>query len=305
MLEGALGGGRLGPVDVELLEDAYEDIEYDDEYEDEDEAEHEDHDEDELFGRLRDNVAPIGPHTRLRATSKGEQFLYIAFLLERWLRNCRHGPLKLGPEGADAVSTLVCCWSATVTHALASEPLTLAALDGVVQALDYDTVVEHVEAMTRVGLAEALEGEGETRYALTDWMREGLAPIAAAVQMELHYPEPDISPPDVLDVDAAFELALPLLRLPGGLRGSCRLGVRVPGDPPFLVGATAQVDGGRVASSPLLDERPRTWVTGTPVEWLDALIHPPTFRLEVAGDLILVHGLLVGLHETLFGVSAG
>ncbi|HMJ72186.1 MAG TPA: hypothetical protein VK471_02350 [Solirubrobacterales bacterium] len=114
--------------------------------------------------------------------------------------------------------------------------MTLTELDRAVQILSYETVAEHVEAMERVGQVEALPGDGETRYALTDWMREGFAPIAAAARMELHFPEPDVAPPDMLDVDAAFELTLPLVELPDGLRGSSRLAVRVPGSPPSLIG---------------------------------------------------------------------
>jgi hypothetical protein len=316
MLEGALEGGRLGPPDAySSAEETYD--AYEDEPESEDDAFYEDEEVDEeehyLDGELGDEEPeapaepspPLGPDTRLRASSKGEQFLYVAFILERWLRNSPDGPLELGPTGAEAIASLVCCWSATVTHALASEPMTLTELDRAVQILSYETVEEHVEAMERVGQVEALPGDGEARYALTDWMREGFAPIAAAARMELHYPEPDVAPPDMLDVDAAFELTLPLVELPDGLRGSPRLAVRVPGSPTALVGATAEIQDGRVvSSSPLLDRKPRTWISGTAREWLDTLVDPPSLQLEFGGDLKLIEGMLVGLHETLFGIPA-
>lgn len=284
ILEGALEGGRLGPLDRDAAEEArYE------------------RDEDERESKLGE----LGPNTLLRASSKGEQFLFVATTLERWLRNCPSGPLALGPKGAGAIATLVCCWSATVTHALASEALTLTELDRAVRSLSYDTVAEHVEAMERVGQVEALPGAGETRYALTDWMREGFAPIAAAVRMELHYPEPDVASPEALDVDAAFQLVLPLLRLPEKLEGTCRLDVRGPGEPSFPIGAMAEIKEGRiVSSSPLLDGNGRAFITGTPVQWLDTLVDPPSLQLGVSGDFNLVHGMLVALHETLFGVPA-
>lgn len=282
MLEGALEGGRLGP----LGDDPEEEEEYEP-YE----------------GDLEENG--IGPDTLMRASSKGEQFLFVAATLERWLRNCPNGPLALGPKGADAIAPLVCCWSATVTHALASEAMTLSELDRAVQSLSYDTVAEHVEAMERIGQVEALPDPGETRYALTDWMREGFAPIGAAVRMELHYPEPDVAPPEALDVDAAFQLVLPLLELPEELDGTCRLDVRVPGESSFPIGAMAEIEGGRiVSSSPLLDGGGRAFITGTPIQWLDTLVDPPSLQLGVSGDFNLVHGMLVALHETLFGVPA-
>ncbi|HET8863377.1 MAG TPA: hypothetical protein VFM94_09020 [Solirubrobacterales bacterium] len=312
MLESALAGGRLGPLDRDAVEEAdYEP--YEDDLEDEEDdfdAEDEEGLGDDLGGDDQGSPAglppSIGPSTLMRASSKGEQFLFVAAILERWLRNCPHGPLELGPAGAEAIAPLVCCWSATVTHALASEAMTLTELDRAVQILSYETIAEHVEAMERVGQVEALPGPGETRYALTDWMREGFAPIAAAARMELHYPEPDVAPPEALDVDAAFQLALPLLELPDGLDGTCRLDVRVPGEPSFPVGAMAEIEAGRVvSSSPLLDGDGRALITGTPVQWLDTLVDPPSLQLGVSGDLTLVHWLLIGLHETLFGLPAG
>lgn len=293
MLEGALEGGRLGPPDGDFPEG--------EEVLEEDSPEEDTNDPDPSDPAKF--LPPIGPDTRLRASSKGEQFLYVAFILERWLRNCPAGALELGPAGAEAIASLVCCWSATVTHALASEPMTLTELDRAVQILSYETVEEHVEAMERVDQVEALPGDGETRYALTDWAREGFAAIAAAVRMELHYPEPDVAPPDMLDVDAAFQLALPLLELPEELAGSCRLDVWVPGGLP--IGAMAEIEAGRIVSaSPLLDENAHTRISGTPVEWLDTLVDSRSLRLSVSGDLNLVEGLLIGLHETLFGISS-
>jgi DNA-binding HxlR family transcriptional regulator len=232
---------------------------------------------------------------------KGRMLLHVIDVLKRWLRECPAGPLELGPRAGNAIAPLVCCWSATVTHALASEPLTLAELDRAVPILDRETVEEHVEAMERAGLAEAVNSDGETRYALTEWMRRGFAPIAAAARMELHYPEPDLAPPEALDVDAAFQLTLPLLWLPREVSGTCRLDVRIPGGTNFAVGAMAEVESGQIVSaSPLLDEKFPTLITGTPVQWLDTLVHPPSLQLGVAGDLTLVHWLLIGLHETLF-----
>jgi DNA-binding HxlR family transcriptional regulator len=264
---------------------------------------------DDPAGRDSPAVGPrsglVDPHTQLRTSSKGEEFLFVAFAIERWLRNCPGGPLELGLRGARALAPLVCCWSATVTHALAPEPLTLAELDRAVSVLDADTVAEHVEAMERSGQVRTLPEAKETRYALTDWGREAIAPIVAAIRYECRYPEDDVLPPDVFDAEAAFQMALPLLRLPPHLRGSCRLGVEISGEEPLMAGATVQVERGCVlSSSALLDEAPETWATGSPLDWCETVIDPSTERLELGGDTELAGALLEALHETLFGAPA-
>jgi DNA-binding HxlR family transcriptional regulator len=252
---------------------------------------------------IRPRSGLIGPHTQMRTSSKGEEFLFVAFAIERWLRSCPDGPLELGLRGARALAPLVCCWSATVTHALAPEPLTLAELDRAVSVLDTDTVAEHVEAMERSSQVKALPGRGETRYALTEWGREAIAPIVAAVRYERRYPEDDVLPPDVFDVEAAFQMALPQLRLPPYLRGTCRLGVQIPGEEALIAGATVQVERGCVlSSSALLDEEPETWATGSPLDWCETVIDPSAERIESGGDTELTGILLNALHEALFGL---
>jgi hypothetical protein len=88
-------------------------------------------------------------------------------------------------------------------------------------------------------------------------------------------------------------MALPLIQLPPGLRGSCRLGVAIPGGEPLVAGATAQGDRGAViSSSPLLDEIPETWATGTPLDWCETVVDPTTARLEAGGDTELAVALI-------------
>jgi hypothetical protein len=300
VLESAFNGGMLRALQTERAEeDPLEDKAFDDE--EFDPAELDPAELDDELGETLLEVPPNDSPAAPGAPGKGMALIQVIEVLKRWLDECPAGPLELGQQAGNAIAPLVCCWSATVTHALASEPLTLAELDRAVPLLDYDTVEEHVEAMERAGLAEAVGGDGETRYALTDWMRRGFAPIAAAARMELHYPEPDVAPPEALDVDAAFQLVLPLLWLPPEVSGTCRLDVRIPGEGDFAVGAMAEVADSRVVSStPLLEEKPETLITGTPLQWLDTLVDPSSPQLGVAGDLTLVHWLVVALHEVLF-----
>ncbi len=300
LLEGALSG-EMPPVPEE------------DEWDDEDKWDDEDLEQDLDDGSvgtlppvLRPTSGPIAPGGAMRTTSKGDEFLFVAASIERWLRNCPAGRLELGPRGAKALAPLVCGWSATVTHALAAEPLTLAELDHEVGILDGDGVATHLDMLLRSGQAEELPGGGEPRYALTNWGREGISPIVAAVRFECHYPEDDVLPPDVFDVEAAFQMALPLVELPPGLRGAARLGVQILGGEPLMAGATAQVDRGRVvSSSPLLEENPATWATGTPLDWCEAVVDPATDRLTAGGDAALAGAMVEALHERLFGELSG
>ena len=332
LLERALYGGLMGPVPEGMsrqqaleeqgdgLEDYEEDFgDFDDELEDDYEFEEEDGDEDEEDGdgdefgdededgdgggvATLDAERAADPEPTYRTSAKGAQIVYVAGILQRWLRNCPEGPLEIGAPGGSALASLFCGWSATVIHALARGPLTLAELDRAVKPIpEREVVAEHVESMRMVGQAEVLEVGGETRYALTEWMREGIAPIAAAAWVEVHYPEEQMAPPDVLDVEAAFQLALPLLRLPPDLRGTCRLGVQIPGGPPLMAGATVEVDRGAVVtSSALLEESPETFATGSPLDWLDTLIDPTAGKITLGGERRLAGALIEGLHERLF-----
>jgi hypothetical protein len=157
--------------------------------------------------------------------------------------------------------------------------------------------------MGHSGQVEALPGDGK-RYTLSEWGREGIAPLIAPIRYERLHPADYALAPDVLDVEAAFQMALPLLRLPAGLRGSCRLGVWIPGGERTMAGATVEIQGGRVASStPLLDESPDTWVTGLPLHWCEAATDPSVVaKLKSGGDAQLTGALLQALHERLFGL---
>jgi DNA-binding HxlR family transcriptional regulator len=269
-------------------------------YEEELEAEEEELEEE---GELADEELDPGLHAPMQATSKGEEMLFVAGTIERWLARCPQGPLELGLAGARALAPMVCSWSATLTHALAPGPLTLEELEHTLVGLDPETVEHRLESMVNSGQAEALFGSGRAPgYSLTDWGREAISPIVAAVRYELRYPEDDVLAPDVFDAEAAFQMALPLISVPPELRGACRAGVRIAGEEELVAGSTIEVEGGRVAaSSPLLDRVPETWATGTALDWCETVIDPLAAKLDLGGDIELARGLIEALHERLFG----
>lgn len=235
--------------------------------------------------------------------SQAEQLPFVTRTLERWLRACPAGPLEPGPAAAEAIAAMACCWSAAVTHALADAPRTLSELDPEVPAIySVEITREHVEALVRTGQAETTAVDGRLRYALTEWGREAAAPLIAAAHHEIHFPQDDVMAPEILDVEATFQLIVPLLRLSSDLHGECHLSVQLSGEKPLRAGATVQASGGRIVSSSiLLEENPETWVTGSPMDWCETVVDPSVARLKSGGDTELADALVQGLHERLFG----
>ncbi len=255
-----------------------------------------------------DPDAPIEWDTTLRASPAGQELLVVGAILERWLDNCPDGSLKLGPEAGPALSALLTGWSSTVMHALAARPLTIAEATEVVGTLSYDVVEERIEGMEDAGQLEALpDGSGGARYAPTDWLREGIAPLGAAARMEHRFPLGDTAPIAALDVEAAFLLTLPLLELPADLSGSCSLAVELSeGVLPSPTGVTARIDEGRIVSiETRLDERADVWASASAPDWLDTLIEPDVKLVRTGGERRLARRLIYELHQTLFGVEVG
>ena len=295
------GGALLAP---EEYEDYEEGEEYEEELEEEvDEAleiiEEVEAEEIEL------ELEALGGEPLHTTTSAGAEAAFAGFALKRWLLNAPQGQLRVGmPAAGEAIAALLCCWSATVIHGLAAGPRSLAELNALVEPLDFDTLEEHVKAMERSEQVEALtEADGTTRYALTRWLREGLVPIAVAARQEIHFPPPpdNVLPPDRLDVEAAFQLALPLVALPRELSGACRLSVEL--EDGELAGVTVRVESGLVVScESRLEEGVGTWAHGSAIEWLDTVVDPAAGLLELGGEERLAGALVDGLHERLFGL---
>ncbi len=253
-----------------------------------------------------DPDAPIEWDTSLRASPAGHGLLFVGFVLERWLNNCPEGPLELGPEAGPPLSALLSGWSSTVMHAIAREPLTVAEATEIVGTLSYDIVEFQIEEMEGAGLLDALPASGgEIRYTATDWLREGIAPLAAAARLEHRFPPGDTAPIAALDVEAGFLLTLRLLELPPRLSGTCSLAVELDEDViPNPAGVTALVEKGSVVScEPRLDEGADAWASAPAGDWLDTLIEADVKRVSSGGEQQLAGQLLYELHQTLFGVQ--
>jgi len=146
-----------------------------------------------------------------------------------------------------------------------------------------------------------------TPYAVTEWLRRAVAPLVSAIRWERLHQAQITAPVARLDAETALLLAVPLLRPPEGLSGSCRVAVEIPnGEPDRLGGMTVAVDSGGVVScvtqSP---DTPDAWALGSPSDWLGAVIEHDVHRLELSGDQRLARALLGGLHGALFDPSLG
>ena len=248
---------------------------------------------------------PIGWDTSLRASPAGEELLFVGFVLERWLKACPEGPLTLGPEAGPALSALLCGWSSTAMHALAARPLTIAEATEAIGTLSYDVVEDRVEEMESAGLLEAyVDEDDEERFAVTDWLRRAIAPLAAAARLEHRFPPGDTAPIAALDVEAAFLLTLPLLELPADLAGSCSLAVDLDeGVSPSPTGVTAHSAKGRVVSCDArLEKSVDAWASAAAPAWLDTVIESDAKQVRYGGERRLAGALLQTLHRTLFEV---
>jgi DNA-binding HxlR family transcriptional regulator len=252
--------------------------------------------------------SPSAVATALSAA--GEELLFVAGEIATWLARCPRGPIAPGGEGAKvAVRAFTGGWSSTLTRALASGPFTLAELGSLIPDVSHTSLERRISWMRRTGLVEPAGKRGRgTPYEVTDWLRQAIGPICAAGRCERRYMEGESVRATDVEVEAAFLLVIPLIRLPDSARGSCALAVQVESGEPTsgglrLAGVTVEVIGGEVISCVAgVDTKPDTWVVGISTAWLDVVIDGRIDDLRIGGaNPQLALGLATGLHLVLFG----
>lgn len=260
-----------------------------------------------ILRKVLERPLEMGPGRLYEVSPGGREMLFVGFVVERWLQSLPQGPVPFDSQEAEtAVATLAKAWSATVIHVLAREPLTFRDLHQAIGGLSRRTLKRHLAAMRSTGQVEALPAGGsEAIYALTDWLRAGIAPLIASARLERRNPMEGMAPIDALDVEAGFRLSLPLIELPKELSGICRLGLNLADDESSgLTGVTAHIEQGRVVSCTTgLGEKADAWAAGSASDWLDTVIEPDAKRVRTGGDRWLARALLNALHKTLFGIS--
>ena len=234
----------------------------------------------------------------------GHELLEVAAGLERWLAEAPQGPLELGGDAAKAaIKGLVESWATSVLTTLAEGPYSLTELDKRISTVSYPTIERCLETMR---LAQQLDaGARDSRgmpYALTDWLRRGLAPLALAARWEHCNGLKGAVPVSRLDIDGAIMVAAPLLALPPRLSGICQLAVKAAEDEGrrrFL--ASLEVHNGSIAFGAVYPERkPDAWASATAETWFSTVIDAQTRGLRLSGDRKLAHTVFDRLHRALF-----
>ncbi|HEX8689143.1 MAG TPA: winged helix-turn-helix transcriptional regulator [Solirubrobacterales bacterium] len=234
----------------------------------------------------------------------GRELLFVATTVDGWLASAPEEPLTFSSEGGRvALMALAESWSSTLLQTLAAEPGKPMDLDRGAGRHGRVALERQLDQLRAAGLIAGGEGEGGRKsYEISDWLRKGTGPIAAAARWERRH-VPHAVPLNPIDAEAGFLLAMPLLKPPLDLAGSCRLGIEFgSGRERRLAGVTVEVGGGRVIScTTRLETCPAAWATGPPEAWLRTTIEANPNRLELGGDRRLVRGLIDGLNQALFG----
>ncbi len=238
-------------------------------------------------------------------TAAGRDLVLVMEALRMWLADAPEGPLQLGTSAANsAVKALIGGWSTNMMRALAARPLSLTELDSVITGVSYPTLERRLAAMRLAGQIEATPSRDKrTPYGVTPWMRQAIAPLAAAAQWERRHLRATAAPITDRDAEAAFLLTVPLVSLPAGMSGSCRMAVELSANGGNrLAGALIGVEEGRIASCvSRLEGNATAWATGSASVWLRALIEQDGSSLETGGDCQLAGALIDGVHDKLFG----
>lgn len=234
----------------------------------------------------------------------GKDLLALADILDAWLAASPEGPIELGSNASkNAIKALIEGWSSAIVRALAAKPLSLTELSRLIHGLSYPSLERRLGTMRLAGQIERCAGVGRgTPYAVTDWLRQAVAPLAGAQRWERANPAVEAAPLSRIDIESLFLLAVPLISLPPEHSGFCRLAIELPsGDGHRLAGAMVEIQDGRaVGCVSNLEGTANAWALGSATGWLSALIDADLDQLELGGDCQLATAALDQLHGALF-----
>jgi DNA-binding HxlR family transcriptional regulator len=233
----------------------------------------------------------------------GRDLLQVAAILQNWLSACADGPLTLGALGSKGtIKALVEGWSSTLIRAFAGRALSLTELDALISGLSYPSLERRLASMRMAGLVRRCQGRGRgTPYVVTDWLRLAVAPLAAAVRWERRHVPAEATPVGRLDIETGFLLSVPLVQLPSGQSGVCRLAVETSnGGERRLAGVLVGIEEGSVAyCRARLEGNATAWASGPTAVWLRAVLEHDTDALEVGGDCDLAYEIVGRLNGVL------
>lgn len=236
-------------------------------------------------------------------TPMGWNLLEVADGLEAWLARAPGGRISLEGGGAKGViKAFVDGWGSTMMRGLAARPMSLTELDRLIADLSYPALERRLASMRMAGLIEACPSSGAgTPYAVTDWARRGVVPLAAASHCERVHMRRRAAPVTQTDIEAAFLLATPLVGLPSSTAGRCQLEVEAPASAARgRAGVSVTVEAGKVvACDSELAASPAAYAVGSSARWFSAVSDGTLNLLRFGGRRRLAEGLVSGLHTAL------
>lgn len=239
----------------------------------------------------------------------GRELIVVADTIDTWLARAPGGPIRIESEtGKAAVKALASGWGSTMLRALATGPFSLTELDNLISAFSYPALERRLGAMRLAGCITAVQGNGGgTPYAVTDWLRQGMAPLLAAVRCERCRMPRETAPLTRLDVETILLLIVPLVDFEPDADGVAQLAVE-GGDGSDWRSAGIQLtvrDGVLTDCTSRLETGPESRLRGSAADWLNALVKGGAGRLEVSGDRALTLDVVESLHRALFAPESG
>lgn len=240
------------------------------------------------FGALEKRDADSCPHGGTTSLSAaGRELLAVAAALERWLQEAPSGPISLEEDAARAaVKILLAAWDSTLIRHLAEQPSALADLSARIPVDSDSTLRRRLAQLRAIGLVTRFGAGRSTTYAVTDWLRRAVVPLALADRWELRHAAHSTHLTGT-GAEAALLLLLPLAKLSPRASGTVTLAVLTRGyrrGKTEAAGVTVEVDRGAVSRmAPSGDEASPTWVLGTAQAWLDATIDGAGGSLRIGG----------------------
>jgi DNA-binding HxlR family transcriptional regulator len=237
-------------------------------------------------------------------TPVGMEMLAVADAIEGWFARAPEGPLQLENEmGKTTIKALVNGWDSTMLRALAVRPFSLTELDNLISACSYPALERRLAAMRLAGFVTPVRGNGgATPYAVTDWLRQAMAPLLAAIRCERRHMAHATAPLTKIDVETILLLGLPLVEIGPDATGVSQLAVYGGDDSNWRsAGVRLSVDSGRLARcTSKLEVKAESWVRGSAADWLDALVCGASQQLEVSGSRTVTLDVVDALHRALF-----
>lgn len=236
-------------------------------------------------------------------TPMGHEMLEVAELLEAWLQRAPDGQISLETGGArGVVKAFIDGWGSTMMQGLAARPMSLTELDRQIPDLSYPALERRLSSMRMAGLIEARPAPGGgTPYAVTEWARRGVLPLAAASSCERAHLGEMAAAITPGDIEAAFMLTMPLVSLPADTDGTCQLEVEAgPDNSRELAGVQVVVERGRIASCDSdLHSNPGDYAVGSAARWFRAIVEGTVDLLRFGGARQLPEAIVSGLHVAL------